>query len=95
MTIMNPATGFHLLFSIIIYDCFLHLLLTGLARYGPVYYPLENVTYTQCIQPMSHLLFNNNRFTSDYPLWGEFGEVIGNDKFDAVAVLDLIIGQFF
>lgn len=50
---------------------------------------------TQCIQPMSHLLFNNNRFTSDYPLWGEFGEVIGNNKFDAVAVFDLIIGQFF
>lgn len=35
--------GLHLLFSIIIYDCFLHLLLTGLARYGPVYYPLESV----------------------------------------------------
>ena len=50
---------------------------------------------TQCIQPMSHLLFNNNRFTSDYPLWGEFAKIVRNDKFDAVAVLDLIIGQFF
>lgn len=95
MTIMNPATGFHLLFSIIVYDCFLHLLLTGLARYGPVYYPLENVTQTQCIQPMSHLLLNNNRFTSDYPLWGEFAKIVRNDKLDAVAVFDLIIGQFF
>ena len=57
--------------------------------------PLENVTYTQCIQPMSHLLLNNNRFTSDYPLWGEFAKIVRNDKFDAVAVFDLIIGQFF
>lgn len=95
MTIMNPATGFHLLFSIIIYDCFLHLLLTGLARYGPVYYPLENITQTQCIQPMSHLLLNNNRFASGYSLWGEFAKIVRNDKLDAVAVFDLIIGQFF
>lgn len=50
---------------------------------------------TQCIQPMSHLLLNNNRFASGYSLWGEFAKIVRNDKFDAVAVFDLIIGQFF
>ena len=50
---------------------------------------------TQCIQPMSHLLLNNNRFASGYSLWGEFAKIVGNNKFDADTVLDLIIGQFF